>query len=260
MPLRVLFHEYRDPYLNIAFEESLARSRSVDLVGDTFRIWRNENSLVLGRFRKVGEDVNLSNASRFGFPIVRRFTGGGTVYHDSGCLNYSIAIKKNVKYPLDYMYRVLLKGTLLALKKLGARAYLKNTNDVVVNERKVSGTAAAMRWGVLFLHGSILINSNLQMLYLLLRIPKVHNFDPVKYRVANLSAFVETSTEEVADALIWGYSRVLSTSPTFEEPLKEELKVANLLYKEKYSREEWNFKGLVDNEGELNKKVKDILS
>ncbi|HIH71785.1 MAG: lipoate---protein ligase [Thermococcaceae archaeon] len=260
MPLRVIFHEYRNPYLNIAFEESLARSRGVDLVDDTLRIWKNENSLILGRFRKVEGDINVGNAGKLGFSIVRRFTGGGTVYHDNGCLNYSLAIKRDVRYPVDYMYKVLLNGTLLALKKLGITPYLKNTNDVVINERKVSGTAAAVRWGVLFLHGSILVNSNLQKLYLLLRIPKTHNFDPVKYRVANLSAFVEASMEEVADALVWGYSRVLSTFPTFEEPLKEEIKVADILYKGKYSRDEWNFKGLVDTERELNKKVKDILS
>ena len=261
MSLRVLFNEYPDPYLNIAFEEALARVRGVDTISDTLRIWRNKKALILGRFMKVEEDVNLENANRFRFPIIRRFTGGGTVYHDERCINYSLVLKRDVRYPLDYLYAHLLKGTLLALKKLGLRPYLKNTNDVVVNERKVSGTAAGLRWEVLFLHGSILVDSNLQMLYSLLKIPKVHSFDPVKYRVANLTSFIRNiSMDHVVEALIWGYSRVLSAPSTFEEPVREESKIAEILYEEKYSKDEWNFGGSIKNETEINKKIKEILS
>ena len=241
MPLRVLITEFSNPYLNLALEEALARVRGEDIINDTLRIWTNGSSIVLGRFRKVDEDVNWQNVERFGIPIIRRFTGGGTVYHDSGCLNYSLVIRREITYPLDYLYGVLLRGTLFALKKLGLRSYLKNTNDVVVNERKVSGTAASIRWGVLFLHGSVLVNSDLLRLYSFLKIPKWHTFDPVKYRVANLSTFVKgIKMEDVVNALIWGYSRVLLENPTFDDPLKEELKITKVLYEERYSKKEWN--------------------
>ncbi|USH00067.1 lipoate--protein ligase family protein [Thermococcus argininiproducens] len=260
MPLRILITEFSDPYLNLAFEETLARVRAKDLIGDTLRIWRNEESVILGRFRKVEEDVNLKNLKRFKVPLIRRFTGGGTVYHDKGCLNYSLVIKRDVNYPLEYLYGVLLRGTLLALKKLGLRGYLKNTNDVVVNERKVSGTAASIRWGVLFLHGSLLINSDLLRLYSFLKIPKWHNFDPVKYRVANLSTFVKgIKMEDVVNALIWGYSRVLLEDLTFDDPLKEELKIAKILYEERYSKKEWNLNYPPRvNEREINEKIEKV--
>ena len=261
MSLRILSYKSANPYFNLAFEEALARVRGADIVDDTLRIWVNKNSIVLGRFRKAEKDVNMENAKKFKVPIVRRFTGGGTVYHDEGCLNYSLAVKKDVKYPVDYLYGSLLKGTLLALKELGLKPYLRNTNDIVVNERKVSGTAAGLRWGVLFLHGSVLVNSDLLKLYSLLRIPKKHDFDPVKYRVANLSAFVNNiEIEELAELLAKSYSRVLGEDLYFDTPVLEELKVARLLYNEKYSKEGWNLKSPPeDREKRIKEKLKEIL-
>jgi lipoate-protein ligase A len=246
MPIRVLTYETpRNPHLNLAFEEALARVRAKDLVEDTLRIWRNEKALVLGYFRNAEDDINLLRAKEMNFSIVRRFSGGGTVYHDLGCVNYSIVIKRSVRFPVSYLYNELLKGTLIALKKLGIKPHIKNTNDIVVNGKKISGTAGSIKWNVLFLHGSILINSDLNMLYFLLKVPKSvkDSIDPVKYRVANLSRFVEDlNYEKMRDALIFGYSKVLSAKPYFDNPTKKELKVAQILYKQKYSKEEWNLK------------------
>ncbi|MBO8174972.1 MAG: lipoate--protein ligase family protein [Thermococcus sp.] len=262
--LRILTHETpNNPYLNLAFEEALARARSKDLVEDTLRIWRNGKALILGYFRNPEEDINLLVAKKRKIPIVRRFSGGGTVYHDIGCVNYSVVIKRDVKFPISYLYNELLKGTLLALKKLGVNAYVRNTNDIVVNERKVSGTAASIKWGVLFLHGSILINSDLKMLYLLLKIPKniKPSIDPVKYRVANLSSFLgNIDIDEIVNALISSYSRILMSDYYFDEPGKEELKIAKVLLKEKYLKDEWNFKvpPKID-EKEIEKKINAIL-
>ncbi|ALM76455.1 lipoate--protein ligase family protein [Thermococcus barophilus] len=262
--LRILTYEIpNNPYLNLAFEEALARARSKDLVEDTLRLWRNEKALILGYFRNPKEDINLLVAKERKIPIIRRFSGGGTVYHDTGCVNYSLTIKRNVKFPISYLYNELLKGTLLALKKLGINAYVKNTNDIIVNERKVSGTAASIKWGVLFLHGSILVNSDLKMLYLLLKIPKniKPSIDPVKYQVANLSSFLgNVSVDEVMNALISSYSKILMSDYYFDEPRKEELNIANILLKEKYLKDEWNFKvpPKID-EKEIEKKINAIL-
>lgn len=262
--LRILTYETLDnPYLNLAFEEALARARSKNLIEDTLRIWRNEKALILGYFRNLEEDINLLVARKRKIPIVRRFSGGGTVYHDIGCVNYSLVIKRDIKFPIPYLYNKLLKGTLLALKKLGINAYVRNTNDIVVNERKVSGTAASIKWDVLFLHGSILVNSDLKMLYLLLKIPKniKPSIDPVKYRVANLSSFLRNiDIDEIMNALIFGYSKILMSDYYFDDPRKNELKIANVLLKEKYLKDEWNFKvPPKTDEKEIEKKINETL-
>jgi len=266
MALRVLTYEIPvNPYMNIAFEEALARCRAMNIVPDTLRIWHNEKSIILGYFRSAQEDINLKEVFKKRYPIVRRFTGGGTVYHDMGCLNYSIAVKKvGVTKPLAYLYEVLLKGVLFALKELGINAETRNTNDIVFMNKKVSGTASSIKWDVFFLHGSILVNADIDELYTLLIIPKEINssIDPVKYRVANLSNFVNVSHEELALALIHGFTKVLQTNHYYlSEPTETEMKLARLLYEEKYRKPEWNMlrPPQIDREG-LERKITKLLS
>ncbi len=262
MPLRVLTFEHPDPRFNLAFEEALARARSRNLIPDTLRIWINAKALVPGYFRDPEEDINLIEARREGFPIIRRFTGGGTVYHDRGCINYSITLKREVKFPISYLYGTLLRGTLTALEGLGIGAELRNTSDIVFKGRKISGTAGSIKWGVLFLHGSILVNANLKKLKSLLKIPRniKPSIDPVKYRVADLSEFIEVTREDVIESLIRGYSKVLSSGYYFDEPTEKEMELARLLYREKYSRKEWNLeKPPKIRRRKLEEKIKDIL-
>jgi len=245
MSLRVLVFDSGDPKFDLAFEEALARLRARDKIPDTLRLWRTSRSVVLGYFRSAEEDVNLDVASNEGIPLIRRFSGGGTVYLDRGCVNYSIVMKREVEFPISYLYGTVLQGTLTALESLGLSPYLRNTNDVVVNEKKVSGTAASIRWGVLFLHGSVLVDADLMTLRALLRVPErlKPSVDPVKYRVANLLEFVGgLDVDSVMDALIGGYSNVLSEDAYVDEPSKEELDVAGILYRFKYSHEEWNLR------------------
>ncbi|WP_461865416.1 lipoate--protein ligase family protein [Thermococcus sp.] len=262
MHLRVLTFEHPDPHFNLAFEESLARVRAKDLIPDTLRIWVNDKAIVLGYFRDPEEDVNLSKAEKEGFPIIRRFTGGGTVYHDKGCINYSIVLKRDVKFPISYLYGTLLKGTLDALKKLGIEAELRNTSDIVFGGKKISGTAGSIKWGVLFLHGSILINANLKKLKSLLRIPQniKPSIDPVKYKVANLTEFIDVEYNDIVSTLIHGYSKVLSLRYHFEEPTKKEIEITRMLYKEKYSRRDWNMEKLLKTKTKLEEEINEILS
>ncbi|NJE62190.1 biotin/lipoate A/B protein ligase family protein [Thermococcus sp. 21S7] len=243
MSLRVLVFDSGDPRFDLAFEEALARLRARDKIPDTLRLWRTSCSVVLGYFRSPGEDVNLDVADREGIPLIRRFSGGGTVYLDRGCVNYSIVMKREVEFPISYLYETVLRGTLTALESLGLSPYLRNANDVVVNGRKVSGTAASIRWGVLFLHGSILVDADLITLRALLKAPErlKPSVDPVKYRVANLLEFAGgIDVGDVMDALIRGYSKVLSEDAYLDEPSGEELDVAGILHRLKYSRDEWN--------------------
>ncbi len=266
MSLRILSFESSDPYFNLAFEEALARARGMDLIPDTLRIWRNPRSVILGYFRRIEDDVNISVARKGKLPVIRRFTGGGTVYHDLGCINYSIAVKKEVKFPISYLYEVILKGTIRALEELGAAPYMKNTNDIVVNERKVSGTAASIRWGSLFLHGSILVNANLKALNSVLKPPEriKPSTDPVKYIVANLEEFIGPVTyKDVLQALIRGYSKALFTDVYLDKPSEEEMRIAEILYREKYLREEWNMqlpsRKLAPLEKEVERKIENLL-
>ena len=250
--LRVLLFETpENPWFNMAFEEALARIVSVGVIEEPcLRIWRNREAIVIGYMRNVEDEVNVELANKWGIPIIRRFTGGGAVYHDLGNINYTIVIKprEKIEKPVDYMYSELLNGILLALRKLGLNPYVENINDIVVNGRKVSGTAATLFWNIAFLHGSLLVSTDLEKLKAVLKIPPkgkyVKKVSPVKYRVENISNLLrrKTSMKEIIENIISGYEELLKAEAYLDKPSSLELRLANLLFKERYVKKTWNTK------------------
>jgi len=249
--LRVLLFETPDnPWFNMAFEEALARIVSVGVIEEPcLRIWRNREAIVIGYMRNVEDEVDVELANKWGIPIVRRFTGGGAVYHDLGNINYTIVIKprEKIEKPINYLYSKLLNGILLALRKLGLNPYVENVNDIVVNGRKVSGTAATLFWNIVFLHGSLLVNTNLGKLRRVLKIPPRSRFarevSPVKYNVENISSFLgKVSTKEVIENIISSYEELFKAEAYLDKPSSLELRLANLLFKERYAKKTWNTK------------------
>jgi len=250
--LRVLLFETpENPWFNMAFEEALARIVSVGVIEEPcLRIWRNREAIVIGYMRNVEDEVNVELANKWGIPIIRRFTGGGAVYHDLGNINYTVIIKprEKIEKPIDYMYSELLNGILLALRKLGLNPYVENINDIVVNGRKVSGTAATLFWNIAFLHGSLLVSTDLEKLKAVLKIPPkgkyVKKVSPVKYRVENISNLLrrKTSMKEIIENIISGYEELLKAEAYLDKPSSLELRLANLLFKERYVKKTWNTK------------------
>ena len=78
-----------DPAFNLALEEHLFRSPPD---GGVFMLWRNDPSVVVGRFQNTAGEVNRPFVRERGIRVVRRMTGGGAVYHDLGNVNYSFIL------------------------------------------------------------------------------------------------------------------------------------------------------------------------
>lgn len=248
--LRVLLFETpEDPYMNLAIEEAIVRARSAEIIeDDTLRLWRNKNAVIIGYFQVAEEEVDLRKTSELRIPVVRRFTGGGAVYHDLGNLNYAITVKPKDKSPdiINNVYGFLLKGALIALEKIGVKPHVENINDIVVGDKKISGTAASIRWNTLFLHGSLLVSADLSILASVLKVPLKKLLDKkikdVKYRVTRLQDILgrEVTYKELIESFIKGYSELLHAEPYIDMVSKEELEIASILYRERYTKKEWN--------------------
>ncbi len=248
--LRVLLFETpEDPYMNLAIEEAIVRARSAEIIeDDTLRLWRNKNAVVIGYFQVAEEEVDLRKTSELRIPVVRRFTGGGAVYHDLGNLNYAITVKPKDKSPdiINDVYGSLLKGVLIALEKIGVKPCIENINDIVVGDKKISGTAASVRWNTLFLHGSLLVSTDLSILASVLKVPLKKLLDKkikdVKYRVTRLQDILGRGVtyRELIESFIQGYSELLHAEPYIDMISKEELEIASILYRERYTKKEWN--------------------
>ena len=108
----------RDPYVNIAAEEALVTLYP----GETIvMLWQNPPCVVCGRSQNIFEEVCLPEVWAAGIPVVRRNTGGGTVYHDLGNLNYTILTpRENAGEGYPHFLRPLANA-LAALGTLRAR-------------------------------------------------------------------------------------------------------------------------------------------
>lgn len=150
-----------DPYENLAFENTLLQKIRPD--EKYLFLYKNRPCVVLGRFQNPLEECNLEAMQASAVKLVRRQSGGGTVYHDLHNLNYSFihGVREHHK---EENHTIILN----ALKSLGIDAYASGRSDLMAKheglEKKFSGSAFKQKKDSAFHHGTLLIDSNLDKL------------------------------------------------------------------------------------------------
>ena len=125
-----------DPSYNLAMEQyvfdCLPRDRMY------FMLWQNDNAIIVGKYQNTISEINEEAVRERGIRVVRRLSGGGAVYHDMGNLNYSfITDEAEGGLRLERFTAPVVE----ALRSLGLNAEASGRNDILVDGRKVSGTA-----------------------------------------------------------------------------------------------------------------------
>ena len=96
--LRCIQRQETDPYYNIAAEEYLLKAAGFN----TFSTWRNDPSVIIGKHQNALKEINPSFIELNSLPVIRRITGGGTVYHDPGNLNFSFIFTDRKENFIDF--------------------------------------------------------------------------------------------------------------------------------------------------------------
>ena len=146
-----------DPFYNQAFEEFVFQTFQDD---DVFLLWQNSPAVIVGSFQNICREVHAETLRRLGIPIIRRMSGGGTVYHDLGNVNYTYITRQDG--PLDY--DLCLRPVIEALNDIGVPARKNRTCDIAIGEQKISGSAQRSAGGRLLHHGTLLFQSDLTVL------------------------------------------------------------------------------------------------
>jgi lipoate-protein ligase A len=169
----------RDPRTNLAREEAIARHVAADPGAATpvLRLWRNDRAVVIGRFQLGAAEADLAEAAALGAPVLRRFTGGGTVWHDPGNLNVSVVVRPADALlaadaelgRLPGLYRLVLQPLATAARALGVAGARATERDLVVDRpagttAKLGGVAAWLGGRALLVHGTLLVDADLEAL------------------------------------------------------------------------------------------------
>lgn len=229
-----------DPYYNLALEEYLLLNRAE---GTLVMLWQNDNTIVVGRNQNTYEEINREYVEANHIRVVRRTTGGGAVYHDLGNLNYSFI--SDYKEKGDNGIAKFAEPVVKALLSFGVEASFSGRNDILVEGRKVSGTAQRRYRNRILNHGCLLYASDLTKVSESLRV-RADKFQSkavksVRSRVGNICDFMkepvplEVFREKVAELLMedGGYGIL--------ELREEELEAVRRLREEKYATWEWNY-------------------
>ncbi len=229
-----------DPWLNMAVEEAISLHVGEGNVSPTFRFWRNENTVVIGYFQSIRDVVNIPFVKKLGVAVVRRFSGGGAVYQDLGNLNFAFSIPRNSGLiPVDVLksYEKFCSGVISGLKKIGFKARFKPINDIIIGDKKVSGNAQARQKGYVLHHGTLMVDTNLDMLAALRGLRT-----PVTTLTREKGAEGQgLSLDLVKKMLCEGIEETLKISLEPGKLIRGEMETAKKLLEEKYGKEEFIF-------------------
>jgi lipoate-protein ligase A len=229
------FSQSTDAYRNLAVDEYFLDTLEEDAF--VLYIYINANSVIIGRKQNAWKECNVAKMEADGVKLVRRVSGGGAVYHDTGNVNFSFIAGGKL-----YDYRRQLDMVLSTVRMLGIDAAFSGRNDLTAGGRKFSGNAFASRRGIRLHHGTLLVDTDLSKLTEYLNVPeqkiKSKGIESVRSRVCNLREFnEELDADAVIGALREAYRQHYGPFVTLDGSSLDEGKVRALY--EKHSSWEW---------------------
>lgn len=240
--------EIHDPALNLAIEYHLLNHVILDEPMLLFYI--NDHSVIVGKNQNTYEEVNHDYIDRHHVNVVRRFSGGGAVYHDLGVLNFCFLTEDDGESFRNF--KKFTDPVLQTLHKMGAKgAALQGRNDLMIEGKKFSGNAMYTKNGRLTAHGSILFDASIEAIVAALK-PNEHKIKSrsvksIRSRVTNIKpyltdAFQLMNTKEFRKQLLLDMFGVSDISDVKEYVLTDDDWIQIEAFAKKYTyNHDWNY-------------------
>lgn len=271
---RFIVTEPMSPAMNMAVDEAILQLHGEGKVPPTVRFYTwDPATLSIGYFQKAVKEINLEEVHRQGLGFVRRPTGGRAVLHDKE-LTYSVIVsEEHPKMPssVTEAYKIISMGLLHGFQNLGLSAEMvslaseeekeKYTSpgssacfdspswyELVVEGKKVAGSAQTRQKGVILQHGSILLDMDVELLFSLLNFPservKQRMMESFRQKAVTIN---EVSTrpiglQEAIEAFGRGFASGLDVELVASDLAAEEQELAHELAQTRYGTEEWNMR------------------
>jgi lipoate-protein ligase A len=154
---KVIISDRLDVRFNLAIENYLFRGMRP--ASHIMFLWVNSPAVVIGRYQNPWLECRLGRMSRDGVKLARRQSGGGAVYHDEGNLNFTFMSDAS-DYDKDINFEIIIR----ALSAAGLKAEVNKRNDILLDGKKISGSAFKLTKKSALHHGTLLIDTNLDLL------------------------------------------------------------------------------------------------
>ncbi|WP_106078779.1 lipoate--protein ligase [Mesoplasma coleopterae] len=242
--INLFISKSNDPAYNLAVEEYLTYQYSTN--DPILYIWQNSNTIVVGRNQNTYAEINIAEAMKDEVKIIRRNTGGGTVFHDMGNVCYSLIVNNDKNSQSNF--EIALQPIIQYLRSEGLNANFSGRNDIEIDGYKISGNAQLKNITKILQHGTLLFDVELP------RILKYLNVDPEKIkhqkvkskpaRVANIKAIMGEKNKEIElndfiENVINSYTK--NEEVKWIEFTESEKESINELFNDKYCSREWTF-------------------
>ena len=133
-------------------------------------------AIVLGISQEEEKYVQTANAQEDAVPILRRFSGGGTVFIHPGCLVYTVITRiapPFKRFNVMGAYRLVFAPVIEAFKNRGIDLEFHEPCDLAIEGKKIAGNAQSQKSGAILIHGSFLVDPDLQRIKRYLKEPDI---------------------------------------------------------------------------------------
>lgn len=262
------------PSFNMAMDEALLDLHSRGEIGPVLRFYEwSPPTLSIGYFQRIEKDIDMEKVKELGLGFVRRPTGGRGVLHEHE-LTYSVIVSED--YPgmpetVTEAYRVISGGLLEGFRNLGLQAefsipnskadadQLKNPKsgvcfdapswyELVVEGKKVAGSAQTRQKGVILQHGAILMSLDVEKLTSIFTYSSPAVKERVKRTLPDRAIAIdrltdrEVTVEECKTAFSKGFEQSLEISLEPLELTEDQMALVQKIEREKYANDDWNYK------------------
>lgn len=262
------------PSYNMALDEALLDWHSEGLIPPVIRFYEwNPATLSIGYFQTVEKEIDIEAVKRLGLGFVRRPTGGRGVLHEHE-LTYSVIVTES--YPsmpatVTEAYRVISEGLLLGFQNLGLNAYfsvpntdeqkenLKNPKsavcfdapswyELVVEGKKVAGSAQTRQKGVILQHGAILLDLDEDKLIQTFKFASEEVREKVRKGLSQKAVSINkiiskpVTMEECKTAFKNGFADALEIELVEYNLTEEQKNYVKQLEVTRYANDKWNYK------------------
>ncbi|EGT3849880.1 lipoate--protein ligase [Clostridioides difficile] len=234
-----LLNKSTNPYFNLALEEYLFLNDKYN--DDIIIIWRNEESIFIGKNQNPYQEVYHDVIEKGEIPILRRISGGGTVYHDLGNINMSFIQKDRQLHEIDFLEHTKFMQKMLSI--LGLDVSITERKDLFLNGKKISGSAQSIKRKNSLYHGTLLYDSDLNKLTKYLNSNKATESNATKSvssKVTNIKLLLEKDINYFLDYCVEYLKSNIKNIKELELD-EEDIKSVYNIGEDKYKKIDWTY-------------------